>query len=335
MSLKNKYHGMLNTVGGNNPSHSLPHVNRFKVNSDEIYLSDLSERDKSWDRHRWNSDRIADYYRDIEEFQNYADRIDFCSQLLDFCLVVEEQEYKLKLDMARFCRVRHCSVCQYRRSFIWKAKAYKILPSVVKAYPKYRWLFLTLTVRNCRIAELRNTLQWMNESWRRMNQRKKFPAVGWIRSTEVTRGKDGSTHPHFHSLLLVKPFYFSGKSYMKQKEWVEMWRSCLRIDYAPVVDIRAIKRGHSPNELVPEILKYTVKESDLVADREWFLELTRQMYKMRTVASGGVLKKYLRELEKEPEDLIGRNETKTEDEISEGHLIFKWKSEDRKYKLLD
>ncbi len=317
-----------------NPSCSVPHVNQSGINTNGLCLRDLSERDKCWDRHRENSDKVASYYREIEEFENYAERIDFCSQLLDFYLVVEEQEYRLKLSMARFCRVRHCPVCQYRRSFMWKARAYKILPSVIGAHPGYRWLFLTLTVRNCEITELRNTLQWMNKSWQRMIQRKKFFAVGWIRSTEVTRGKNGSAHPHFHCLLLVRPSYF-GKSYMKQEEWVEMWRSCLRVDYTPVVDIRVVKRDHSPNELIPEILKYTVKESDLVADREWFLELTRQMYKMRTIATGGVLKQYLKQLEQEPEDLIGRNQTKTKDEISEGHLIFKWKSEDRKYKLLD
>ena len=325
---------MSNSFGGNIPSNILPHVNQPGVNTDTPYLSDLSERDKPWDKHRGNSDKIVTYYRGIEEFEKYAERIDFCSQLLDFCLVVEEREYRLKLDMARFCRVRHCPVCQYRRSFMWKAKAYKILPSVVEAYPGYRWLFLTLTVRNCEITELRNTLQWMNKSWRRMMQRKRFPGIGWIRSTEVTRGKDGSAHPHFHCLLLVKPSYFT-KYYIQQSEWIQLWKSSLRVDYAPVADIRAIKRDRFPNELIPEILKYTVKESDLVADREWFLELTRQMYKMRTVATGGVLKQYLKQLEQEPEDLIGRNEMKTEDEVSEGHLIFKWKSEDRKYKLLD
>ncbi len=326
---------MSNSAGGDNPSHSLPHINQSGVNTSELYLSDLSERDKPWDKHRRNSDKVSDYYRDNEEFQKYADRIDYCSLLLDFCLVAEEQEYKLKLDMARFCRVRHCPVCQWRRSLMWKAKAYKILPSVVEAYPKYRWLFLTLTLRNCDIVELRNTLQRMNKSWQRFVQRKRFPAIGWIRSTEVTRGENGSAHPHFHCLLLVKPSYFSGEAYMKQKDWAELWKSSLRVDYDPVVDIRAIKRDHSPNELIPEILKYSVKESDLVADREWFLELTRQMYKMRTVATGGVLKQYLKQLEEEPEDLIGRDEIKTEDEINEGHLLFNWKSEDRKYKLID
>ena len=325
---------MKNSYGGATPDHSLPHINQFEVSTGELYLSDLSERDKPWDKHRGNSDKVAGYYRNTEEFRKYAERIDCCSLLLDFCLVVEKQEYKLKLDMARFCRVRHCPVCQWRRSLMWKARAYKILPFIVEAYPKCRWLFLTLTVCNCNIVDLRDTLQWMNKSWQRIVQRKKFPAIGWIRSTEVTKGENGSAHPHFHCLLLVKPSYFT-KYYIKQNEWVELWKNSLRVDYDPVVDIRAVKQDHCPSELIPEILKYSVKESDLVADREWFLELTRQMYKMRTVATGGVLKQYLKQLEQEPKDLIGKYETKAEDEINEGHILFNWRSEDKKYKLID
>ena len=325
---------MSNAIGDGSPNSILPHENEHEANINAPCLSDLSTRDKPWDKHRGNADKAANHYRGNIDFDKYATRMDFCSQLLDFKMVAEEHEYKLKLDTARFCRVRHCPVCQWRRSLMWKAKAFKILPMVVEAYKSHRWLFLTLTVRNCKITELRDTLQWLNQSWQRMSQRKKFPAIGWIRSTEVTRGKDGSAHPHFHCLLLVKPSYF-GKYYMKQKDWVELWRSCLRIDYNPVLDIRPVKRGKQPMELVPEILKYCVKESDLVADREWFLELTRQMHKMRTVATGGVLKEYLKQLEQEPEDLIGKDETKTEDELDEGHLYFGWKHRDKKYKLVD
>ena len=326
---------MKNYIGGSQPlANSIPDKKPTGVGSDVLYLRDLSKRDKVWDRHRVNSDRVADYYREAKKFEQYATRIDFCSQLLDFKLVLEEKELKLKLDSARFCRVRHCPVCQWRRSLMWKAKAYKILPTVVEAYPNYRWLFLTLTVRNCVVTELRDTLKWMNQSWRRMIERKKFPAVGWIRSTEVTRSTDELAHPHFHCLLLVKPSYF-GKAYIKQKDWIELWKSCLRVDYDPVVDIRALRRDSHPNEVVPEILKYCVKESDLVADREWFIELTKQMHKMRTVATGGVLKKYLKQLEEEPEDLIGRDEDKTEEEIDEGHLLFGWESKVNKYKMID
>jgi plasmid rolling circle replication initiator protein Rep len=298
-------------------------------------LSELSERDKPWDKHRANTDKVERSYAG-SEFQNYSDRVRFCSEFLDFRLVPEEKDglLKLKLNAARFCRVRHCPVCQWRRSLMWKAKAYKVLPKIVADFPKRRWLFLTLTVKNCKIEELKETLQWMNKSWQRLSQLKAFPAEGWLRSTEVTRGKDGSAHPHFHCLLMVKPVYFSGKSYIKQAEWVELWRKSLRIDYNPILDVQAVKKGQQPMQLVPELLKYCTKESDLVADREWFLELTRQMHKMKCVVTGGVLKQYLKELEQEPEDLIGKDQ-EGEGDLDEGHLYFGWKRNDKKYRLVD
>lgn len=302
--------------------------------SDTPNLSDLSQRDKPWDKHRFNADKVSAYYAD-SEFRNYGDRIHYCSEYLDFRLVPDSDDgtMKLKLDNARFCRVRHCPVCQWRRSLMWKAKAYKILPKIVSQYPNHRWLFVTLTVRNCPITDLRSTLDWMHESFKRMTKLKDFPAIGWIKSTEVTRGKDGSAHPHFHCLLMVQPGYF-GKNYMKQAEWVELWRRSLRIDYNPVIDVQAIKKGIQPSSLIPELLKYCTKESDLVVDREWFLELTRQMHKARTIGIGGVLKDYLRDLEQEPEDLIGKgDEPKNQDD--QEHLYFEWKRQKKKYKLVD
>lgn len=297
-------------------------------------LSDLSKRDKPWDKHRANADKVTNFYAG-SEFQQLSTRIHYCSELLDFRLVpdAEQGEMKLKLDAARFCRVRHCPVCQWRRSLRWKAKAYKVLPQIVAAYPTHRWLFVTLTLKNCPITELKSTLAWMQDAFKRMVKLKDFPAIGWLKSTEVTRGKDGSAHPHFHCLLLVQSSYF-GKNYLKQADWCELWRKSLRIDYQPVVDVQAVKKGSHPMMLVPELLKYCTKESDLVCDREWFLELTRQMHKLRCVATGGVLKQYLKELEQDPDDLIGKEET-AEKEIDEGHLYFGWKRADKKYKLVD
>lgn len=214
---------------------------------------------------------------------------------------------------------------------MWKAKAHKLLPKVVHDHPKHRWLFLTLTVKNCPIGDLRDTLKWMHESFKRMTKLKAWKIEGWIKSTEVTRGKDGSAHPHFHCLLLVSPSYFSGQDYISQEKWTELWQQSLRIDYKPMLHVRAIAKHNDPRIIIPEILKYQVKESDLVRDRDWFLELTRQLHKTRAVAVGGMLKQYLKELEEEPEDLIGENETP--DEVNEGSLYFGWKQVQKQYKL--
>jgi plasmid rolling circle replication initiator protein Rep len=299
-------------------------------NTQSPALSDLSPQDKPWDKHRAFADRVQTHYAGTE-FNDYSQRVSFCSQLLEFGLTPTENDtLKLKLRSARFCRVRHCPVCQWRRSLMWKAKAYKVLPKIVEAYPTHRWLFVTLTQKNVPVTELRDTLKAMNKGFQRLAERKTWPAIGWLRSTEVTRGRDGNAHPHFHCLLMVPRSYF-GRNYIKQDEWVKLWRDCMRFDYSPILDTRAVKEGDKPMQLVPELLKYVTKESDLVASREWFLEYTRQLHKMRMIATGGVLKQYLKELEQEPEDLIGESNESTEDVAA---LYFNWRRQEKRYRMI-
>jgi plasmid rolling circle replication initiator protein Rep len=295
-------------------------------------LADLSDRDQFWDKHRTNADRVSDHYA-RSRYQKYADRINDCSQMLDFRLVPEQSDgvYKLKLSSAKFCRTRFCPVCQWRRSLMWKAKAYQALPKVAQDYSKHRWLFLTLTVKNCPVDDLRKTLDWMNKSFIRLTKLKDWPGTGWIKSVEVTRGRYGNAHPHIHTLLMVPSGYF-GPSYLSQERWNELWQQSARLDYKPVTHVRAIAKEHNPCVIIPEILKYQVKESDLIANRDWFLELTKQLHKTRAVAVGGVLRSYMTDLERELEDLVGED---SKGEVDEGHLYFAWKREHKKYKFID
>jgi plasmid rolling circle replication initiator protein Rep len=325
--------GILMPIGKTENSHTpiLPEQTD-STNSKDILLSELSPQDKPWDKHRGFADTIQSHYNG-SKFDRYAQRVSFCSQLLEFGLTPGDDEtIRLKLRSAKFCRVRHCPVCQWRRSLMWKAKAYQILPKIVSKYPTHRWLFMTLTQKNVPITELRETLVQMNKGYKRMVERKMFPAIGWLRSMEVTRGRDGNAHPHFHCLLMVPNSYFS-HGYIKQYEWVKLWRECMRLDYNPIMDIQAVRQGISPSSLIPELLKYCTKESDMVADREWFLELTSQLHKMRAIATGGVLKEYLRELEDEPDDLIGEGD----DDLGEdyGRLLFGWKRSEKRYKMIE
>jgi plasmid rolling circle replication initiator protein Rep len=294
-------------------------------------LSALSPTDKPWDKHRTNSTTVERHYRASESYQGYADRMSLCSLFLGFRLVPTDESLKLKLSSAHFCRVRWCPVCQWRRSLMWKAKTAKILPSVIEAYPTYRWLFLTLTVKNCPIGELRSTLAHLNKSFERLSKLKAFPGQGWLRAAEVTRSKDGTAHPHFHVLLMVKPTYFS-KHYLSVEKWKEMWAQSLRIDYTPQVDVKAIKCNDNLSGILSEVVKYQVKESDLIADRDWFLELTKQLHKTRAISSGGILKEYLRELEDEPEDLIG-DDGEIQDTL--GELYFAWMQHYQQYKQVE
>jgi plasmid rolling circle replication initiator protein Rep len=302
--------------------------------TESVYLSDVSQSDRPWDKNRSFSDAIEAHYRG-SVFHRYGERIHECSQLLGFGLTLrDDNSLKLVLKTAKFCRVRYCAVCSWRRSLMWKSKAYKVIPKIVEDYPDHRWLFLTLTVKDPHIGMLRATLKEMSAGFQRMTKLKDFPAVGWLRSMEVTRDRNGDPHPHFHCLLLVPRSYF-GRRYLKKSEWAEMWRKSLRVDYTPVMDIRPVKEDESPMSRVPELIKYSTKGSDLIADRTFLIELTRQTHKMRAIATGGVLKQYLHELENEPDDLI-QGEDSIDDGILDeyGRLFFGWQGQSQRYRMV-
>jgi plasmid rolling circle replication initiator protein Rep len=216
---------------------------------------------------------------------------------------------------------------------MWQARFLKALPAIEQAFPTARWLFLTLTIRNCQITDLRATIQDMNRAWQRLIKRQEFGAVqGWVRTTEVTKGRDGLAHPHFHVLLMVRPGYFSGKGYVTQARWTELWQECARLDYRPSVYIQTVKPKPGSTEsplrsAVAETLKYSVKPEDML-DRDWLLELTRQVFKLRFVASGGVLKDMLRESDESDEGLMLAEDGEGEGEST---LFFDWRREIKRY----
>lgn len=322
--------------------------------TESVYLTDFSPKDKPWDKHRGEADGFRDLYRGTI-YDCYAVRIRECSGYLGFAFEVGETgECKLKLQSARFCRVRHCPVCQWRRALMWRAKFFQVLPTILKDYPRARFIFLTLTVKNCELSELRSQLQWMNKSWEKLTKRKEWPAIGWVKSVEVTRGADDSAHPHFHALLMVPEGYFVGRKYLSQARWTELWKSCSKIDYTPIVDVRAIRpRRGTPEAQIPtemisaiaETLKYSVKPPDVLrenrhsnlSDSDWLLGLTSQLHKTRAVATSGILRGYLAEmLEEDPADLIHAEELSDSDTDSEGpRVYFGWRERAKRYAMAD
>lgn len=323
--------------------------------TDPVYLSSLSPKDSRWDDKRFQADRFKALFQETE-YNCYAVRIAECSCRLIFAFQIDDtRSFKLKLQAAKFCRVRLCPVCQDRRSMMWRGKAFKILPKVLEDYPKARFIFLTLTVPNPPLVELRSTLDWMHKSWMRLTKRKEFAAVdGWIRAVEINRAMNDYAHPHYHCLLMVKPSYFS-HSYVSQEQWTAAWKGSLGVDYNPIVNVKAVKpkKGMLDDEqqlavmaAIVETIKYTTKSTDILrgdgltsvetvmSNQQWLLELTKQLHKTRAIATGGVLKQYLKTLENEPEDLIHVDEDGlTETDVDSPRVAFDWKARKRRYQM--
>jgi plasmid rolling circle replication initiator protein Rep len=372
----------------------------------QSYLSTMSYGDATFDDHKVNSQKLARLYGlDTADgflgfmsgnrfilFSAYSDKVNKCGSWLMF--VRERYGIKLKLADARFCKVPNCPMCQFRRSLKWRAKFLDLLPGVQEKFTSHRWLFLTLTIRNCELDDLKGSLKVLNTAFNRLSKNVKFPMVGLVKSVEVTRawdcydsfsgeflGRHGSkwvfqyqqkhntavrleptteVHPHLHVVGLVSSSYFGGKYYLKHSDWVDMWKKALRIDYTPIVNIKAVKckkslpspkEFNSDNSLdngmiaaICETLKYTVKEQDLIgsscqddeANSQWLKRVTEQLYKTRKVEYRGVLKEIGKELEEayNSDDLITVKEDKEKLNTSDlEELTFTWYDALRHYVL--
>ena len=118
-----------------------------------------------------------------------------------------------------------------------------------------------------------------------------------------------------------------------------MWAKALRADYLPSVNVKAVKatlmKKDASNSIKQSVktLKYSVKPSDLALERDkgaWLHEMTKQVHKMRFIATGGVLKGILK-----PEDEITTEEMISSSEevqdVGESRVAFQFKPEYRKY----
>ncbi len=167
---------------------------------------------------------------------------------------------------------------------------------------KYRFLFVTLAIKNCLGVDLPQELTNLYAGSMALLRRKKYKNAihGWMRALEVTHNtkiydKSFNTyHPHIHMIWVVKPSYFKGGNYISQDELTNDWQKAMKIDYKPTsVDIRAIKKGDKKS--IKEVSKYAVKPADILV-QDWDLTdqavwtLDRALKRRRMVAYGGILK---------------------------------------------
>lgn len=142
-------------------------------------------------------------------------------------------------------------------------------------FKEYRFIFLTLTCRNAEGEDLSSIIDNLFHAYKKLTERKVFKqsVKGWFRALEVTHNLDKKSssfdtyHPHFHVILMVNKSYFTDKDYyLSQKKWTSLWKDCLKVDYTPVVDVRAFKTRSkiSVSKSVAEAAKYTVKDNDYI-----------------------------------------------------------------------
>ena len=274
-------------------------------------------------------------------FKTEFEKIKQCGNYLEFALKENQitKENKKKLANANFCKNRFCPMCSWRRVRNITGQL-KDAFSVIQEKQKVATLFLTLTVSNPDVKDLKSTIAKMNKSFKKMSETKAFnnAVLGYFKSIEILGDKTpkGQAHPHFHILLVVKESYFKKSDYINQKEFLQMWRDATRNQNITQVDVRRIKSKNENfsdiDSAIAETVKYSVKHSDLCKrTNEDFYYLYTQTKNLRFISAGGILKDHLN-LIKIDEDLINLKKENEALWIEICRLIYTWQNGDYQLK---
>lgn len=287
---------------------------------------------RKWDLHKQNNLKLVELYKQAikinpsvispKRLQDLAD----CASQLEY---LQDAEGNKKLYKTYFCRVRLCPMCQWRRSLKLFSQVSKITDYINNQNNQVRYLFITLTQKNCSGSELVQEINKINKSFsllvdktKRVQPATKFKKMllGYIKSTEVTYNPKTKTyHPHLHCIFAVQGEYFNKANYINKNSWRAIWADLLKVDYLPQIDVQAIKPARQ-QKAVAELAKYPAKVSSILnlpqtQAVQVVMDLTTLCYKRRFVAFGGIFKKIkallkLQDVEAENADLVGASNLK-------------------------
>lgn len=285
-----------------------------------------SGRTRNWALHKLHSGYISLAYEEIDPRK--SERMKSCAQWLSF---FRKGDGSMKLHDARFCRVRLCPVCQWRRSLKTFAQMSQVLE--LARSDGYQFIFLTLTMRNCDGSELSDELTHILLSFNRLMKYKDVRAAvkGFYRGCEVTHNiQTDEYHPHIHAIIAVRSGYFGGTMYISQQKWTALWQRALQVSYTPIVDVRKCKGG---SKAIAEACKYAVKPSDILNMDDWDMTvdtlrtLDSALENRRFIGLGGVLKDLHKQLhldDMEDGDLVHVEGESEQAEPTEEEVLFFW-----------
>lgn len=264
------------------------------------------------------------------DFGKKYDNVHACAYFLNFGHT-DTGAVKLSSDV-HFCRDRLCPMCAWRRS----KKIYSQVHSCVD-YMKndYQFIMLTLTIPNVSACELSDTITYLNKSFAKMINYKRFKLMckGYLKCLEITYNRERDDfHPHFHVLIVVDKNYFRSDYYLKQDDFLQMWRKATKNNNITQVDVRKIHYNSKRPELstissaVAEVAKYAVKPSDYIFTDSRFLTdkvvyaFSVALHNRRLVVFGGVFETVRKSLGL-VDDVVDGDLVHTDDKAKDGDFV--------------
>ncbi|EIS6283051.1 protein rep [Staphylococcus coagulans] len=227
--------------------------------------------------------------------ENQMDLVEDCNTFLSF--VADKTLEKQKLYKANSCKNRFCPVCAWRKARK-DALGLSLMMQYIKQQENKEFIFLTLTTPNVNSDELENEIKRYNNSFRKLIKRKKVDSVikGYVRKLEITYNKKRDDYnPHFHVLIAVNKSYFKDtKSYISQKEWLNLWRDVTGISEITQVQVQKIRQNN--NKELYEMAKYSGKDSDYLINQKVFDAFYKSLKGKQVLVYSGLFKEAKKKL---------------------------------------
>lgn len=288
-------------------------------------ISKKAKRDRNWAFRKSQNSEISEIMLALNVPKNKSDKFSTCAEVLLFAI---SSDNDMKLKNAWFCKDKLCPICQWRRSLklaYWNEKIVKEVQTGINIDGDYgKYVFLTLTVKNCSGDDLKDTIKMIHSGFDKMFRRAVFKKYckGFIRSLEITYNEQTREfHPHLHILMLMDKSYWkyktvSGKRKLTAKlshsDFVDYWQRSCNLNYKPSVDIRQVRRKKGKRDslesAVLEISKYAFKPIDIKNlndyDKRYVISsLIKGLARVRQVGYGGIFKEVYKKLSVDEEEL--------------------------------
>lgn len=228
-----------------------------------------------------------------------------CGSYLEFIATIDKE--KKKLVQAHFCKNRFCPLCAWRKARK-DSMMLSIMMQAIVEEKQYQFIFMTLTTPNVKADNLNEEIDLFNHALSKMFRRKRVTNVikGYVRKLEITYNKKRDDYnPHFHLILAVPKHYFTVKKYyIKQSEWLDLWRDVTGktginpdgTDEITQLDVRKVK-GFQQEKAVQEVAKYSAKDFEMTESQEVFDTFYHAMKGRQLITFNGVFKEYKKKYE--------------------------------------
>lgn len=174
---------------------------------------------------------LSKIYQKIGQ-QDRAHRVAFCCSYR--YMLVDSEKRAHNVHTVR-CRDRHCSECQKIKSWIYQSRLKRTAIEKIKSdFKSDEFLFLTFTLKNPRVTQMRKAMRTMSQAFGMLTRRKPFSEIfrGGIRTFEVTRNYaerlKNHCHPHIHAIAQTKSDAFNLFIAYIQAEEIKALKKSLR-----------------------------------------------------------------------------------------------------------